>query len=109
MNPTFKPQFQKEFPNKMSRVLIACDDGTDRTQFAWEQLGELVSWLVGWFVSWQVTGWHRVPSSSVMMMGWATPSEWVVFTEQCIGFMAGVVGGACPFVPLQHGPLRGAS
>jgi hypothetical protein len=32
MNPNFLAQIKKEFPNTMSRMLIACDDGTFRSE-----------------------------------------------------------------------------
>ena len=31
MNPNFLAQIRQEFPNSMSRILIACDDGTFRS------------------------------------------------------------------------------
>mmetsp|Transcript_1904 Transcript_1904/g.7243 ORF Transcript_1904/g.7243 Transcript_1904/m.7243 type:complete len:192 (-) Transcript_1904:4976-5551(-) len=34
MNPNFLAQIRKEFPNQMSRILIACDDGTMRSEKA---------------------------------------------------------------------------
>ncbi|KAJ9512635.1 hypothetical protein QJQ45_029252 [Haematococcus lacustris] len=34
-------EFVEMFPNKMSRVLIACDDGTDRTELAYGMIEEL--------------------------------------------------------------------
>eukprot|EP00227_Mantoniella_beaufortii_P017344 CAMPEP_0197576356 /NCGR_PEP_ID=MMETSP1326-20131121/1397_1 /TAXON_ID=1155430 /ORGANISM="Genus nov. species nov., Strain RCC2288" /LENGTH=194 /DNA_ID=CAMNT_0043139253 /DNA_START=32 /DNA_END=616 /DNA_ORIENTATION=- len=34
MNPNFLNQFRKEFPNSMSRILIACDDGSMRSEKA---------------------------------------------------------------------------
>ncbi|KAL6756202.1 hypothetical protein V8C86DRAFT_2654812 [Haematococcus lacustris] len=41
MNNRFKQEFVEMFPNKMSRVLIACDDGTDRTELAYGMIEEL--------------------------------------------------------------------
>ena len=32
MNPNFLGQIKQEFPNTMSRMLIACDDGTFRSE-----------------------------------------------------------------------------
>ena len=34
MNPNFLAQIRQEFPNSMSRILIACDDGTFRSEKA---------------------------------------------------------------------------
>ena len=34
MNPNFLAQIRQEFPNTMSRILIACDDGTTRSEKA---------------------------------------------------------------------------
>ena len=34
MNPNFLAQVRQEFPNSMSRILIACDDGTFRSEKA---------------------------------------------------------------------------
>lgn len=34
MNPNFLAQVRQEFPNTMSRILIACDDGTTRSEKA---------------------------------------------------------------------------
>lgn len=40
-NGRFRAQFQQRFPNKLSRVIIACDDGGDRTELAGDVLSEL--------------------------------------------------------------------
>lgn len=36
LNGRFRDIIAKQFPNKMSRVLIACDDGTERSDIAAE-------------------------------------------------------------------------
>jgi hypothetical protein len=38
MNPNFLEQVKQEFPNTMSRMLIACDDGTFRSEKVSESL-----------------------------------------------------------------------
>lgn len=40
-NKKFRAQIQKEFANRMSRIIVACDDGSDRTALTCEVLAEL--------------------------------------------------------------------
>ena len=35
MNPYFMGQIRDEFPNTLSRILLVCDDGTERSEIAW--------------------------------------------------------------------------
>jgi len=41
LNNKWKPYFEHQFPNKMSRVIIGCDDGTERSEMAYEIVAEL--------------------------------------------------------------------
>merc|ERR1719359_2333612 len=38
VNPYFLANVKRDFPNTMSRFLIACDDGTDRSEMAYESI-----------------------------------------------------------------------
>uniref|UniRef100_A0A7S3QKM4 Rhodanese domain-containing protein n=1 Tax=Dunaliella tertiolecta TaxID=3047 RepID=A0A7S3QKM4_DUNTE len=40
LNRQFKPFLLRALPNKMSRVILACDDGTDRSEMAFEMAQE---------------------------------------------------------------------
>ncbi|CAL54256.1 Rhodanese-like domain [Ostreococcus tauri] len=40
MNPSFMAQIKAEFPNTLSRILLVCDDGTERSEIAWRGISK---------------------------------------------------------------------
>ena len=40
MNPYFLAQIKEEFPNTLSRILLLCDDGTERSEIAWRGISK---------------------------------------------------------------------